>query len=110
MSCSPLSHQVKLYDLANLSLKFDRHLDAEVVDFQVGAEGGKGGLLLMLLLLLLLPAADCWLCHRAVHYISLSNACVCTALTTHCLSIFPLVPFSTPHPPLPLPSPPPPRS
>jgi hypothetical protein len=26
---------VKLYDLANLSLKFDRHLDAEVVDFQV---------------------------------------------------------------------------
>lgn len=28
-------HQVKLYDLANLSLKFDRHLDAEVVDFQV---------------------------------------------------------------------------
>eukprot|EP00878_Enallax_costatus_P035276 GHUV01039292.1.p1 GENE.GHUV01039292.1~~GHUV01039292.1.p1 ORF type:complete len:189 (+),score=7.13 GHUV01039292.1:683-1249(+) len=26
---------IKLYDLNNLSLKFDRHLDAEVVDFQV---------------------------------------------------------------------------
>lgn len=25
--------QVKLYDLSQLSLKFDRHLDAEVVDF-----------------------------------------------------------------------------
>lgn len=27
--------QLKVYDLANLALKFDRHLDAEVVDFQV---------------------------------------------------------------------------
>jgi ribosome biogenesis protein ENP2 len=27
--------QLKVYDLANLSLKFDRHLDAEVVDFQI---------------------------------------------------------------------------
>lgn len=26
----------QVFDLANLSLKFDRHLDAEVVDFQVG--------------------------------------------------------------------------
>eukprot|EP00879_Flechtneria_rotunda_P026207 GHRR01027931.1.p1 GENE.GHRR01027931.1~~GHRR01027931.1.p1 ORF type:complete len:211 (+),score=60.47 GHRR01027931.1:629-1261(+) len=26
---------MKLYDLNNLSLKFDRHLDAEVVDFQI---------------------------------------------------------------------------
>jgi hypothetical protein len=28
--------QVKVYDLAQLSLKFERHLDAEIVDFQVG--------------------------------------------------------------------------
>jgi ribosome biogenesis protein ENP2 len=36
LSHTPLHHpQVKVYDLANLSLKFDRHLDAEVVDFQV---------------------------------------------------------------------------
>lgn len=27
--------QVKLYDLHHLSLKFDRHLDAEVVDFTI---------------------------------------------------------------------------
>ncbi|KAJ9505120.1 hypothetical protein QJQ45_009472 [Haematococcus lacustris] len=27
--------QAKVYDLANLALKFDRHLDSEVVDFQV---------------------------------------------------------------------------
>ncbi len=27
--------QVKVFDLAQLSLKFDRHLDAEIVDFQV---------------------------------------------------------------------------
>lgn len=27
--------QLKVYDLANLSLKFDRHMDAEVVDFQI---------------------------------------------------------------------------
>lgn len=27
--------QVKVYDLAQLSLKFDRHMDAEIVDFQV---------------------------------------------------------------------------
>jgi ribosome biogenesis protein ENP2 len=27
--------QVKVYDLANLSLKFERHLDAEIIDFQV---------------------------------------------------------------------------
>lgn len=33
---------VKCYDLANLSLKFDRHLDAEVVDFQVGCRLGIG--------------------------------------------------------------------
>jgi hypothetical protein len=26
--------QLKVYDLSNLSLKFDRHLDSEVVDFQ----------------------------------------------------------------------------
>lgn len=32
--------QLKVYDLANLALKFDRHLDAEVVDFQVKL--GKG--------------------------------------------------------------------
>lgn len=31
---------LKVYDLNNLSLKFDRHLDAEVVDFQV--RGGSG--------------------------------------------------------------------
>lgn len=27
--------QVKVYDLANLSLKFDRHVDAEIIDFQI---------------------------------------------------------------------------
>jgi hypothetical protein len=27
--------QVKVYDLANFSMKFERHLDAEIVDFQV---------------------------------------------------------------------------
>ena len=32
--------QLKVYDLSNLSLKFDRHLDSEVIDFQVG-EGGE---------------------------------------------------------------------
>lgn len=31
----PSHAQVRVYDLANLSLKFERHLDAEVVDFQV---------------------------------------------------------------------------
>lgn len=30
-----LSFQVKVYDLANFSMKFERHLDAEIVDFQV---------------------------------------------------------------------------
>ena len=30
--------QLKVYDLGNLSLKFDRHLDAEVVDFQIFTE------------------------------------------------------------------------
>eukprot|EP00197_Chlamydomonas_leiostraca_P004092 CAMPEP_0202871522 /NCGR_PEP_ID=MMETSP1391-20130828/18922_1 /ASSEMBLY_ACC=CAM_ASM_000867 /TAXON_ID=1034604 /ORGANISM="Chlamydomonas leiostraca, Strain SAG 11-49" /LENGTH=663 /DNA_ID=CAMNT_0049552351 /DNA_START=89 /DNA_END=2076 /DNA_ORIENTATION=- len=29
---------VKVFDLANLSLKFDRHLDAEIVDFQILTE------------------------------------------------------------------------
>ncbi|KAF5831192.1 hypothetical protein DUNSADRAFT_13469 [Dunaliella salina] len=27
--------QVKVYDLANFSMKFERHLDSEIVDFQV---------------------------------------------------------------------------
>jgi hypothetical protein len=35
-ACWLMRWQVKLYDLNNLSLKFDRHLDAEVVNFQVG--------------------------------------------------------------------------
>ncbi|KAL6760351.1 WD40-repeat-containing domain protein [Haematococcus lacustris] len=30
--------QAKVYDLANLALKFDRHLDSEVVDFQILSE------------------------------------------------------------------------
>jgi hypothetical protein len=30
-----LPAQLKVFDLANLSLKFDRHMDAEVVDFQI---------------------------------------------------------------------------
>ena len=31
----PFALQLKVYDLSNLSLKFDRHLDSEVIDFQV---------------------------------------------------------------------------
>jgi len=30
--------QVKVYDLANFSMKFERHLDSEIVDFQVSIE------------------------------------------------------------------------
>jgi hypothetical protein len=41
----PHTAQLKVYDLANLSLKFDRHIDAEVVDFQVShlKEEGRSG-------------------------------------------------------------------
>lgn len=28
--------QVRVFELGQLSLKFERHLDAEIVDFQVG--------------------------------------------------------------------------
>lgn len=30
--------QVRVYDLSQLSMKFERHLDAEVVDFQILGE------------------------------------------------------------------------
>lgn len=43
--------QVRVYDVNNLALKFDRHMDAEIVDFQVRGPACRG---------LLGSAGACW--------------------------------------------------
>ena len=35
--------QLRVFELEQLALKFERNLQAEVVDFQVGAGGGGAG-------------------------------------------------------------------